>query len=259
MKVSRVKNMIGNLRNWQHYLLYKISGKKNPEFTFKLKHNRSVTVPKRLIPEFKESFFAETYTAGLPAKLLDIKNPVIIDIGANVGFFTLYSLTKFNNPRLISFEPIEKNYRQLIKNVPREENKNVHLINKAVSDTEGEIHMMLDSSADFTTSATIFNHTREQDRVTIKSTTLPKVFENYKLQKVDLLKLDCEGAEYCILYNTPSALFDKINCIALETHPGMQKNENNEALAGYLKTKGFIVNTKGADLIWGHKPLDKWV
>lgn len=250
--------MISNLDNWQSYLLYKYSGKKAAAFTFKLKHNRTVTVPKRLLREFKESFFAETYTSGLPAELIGIEKPTVIDIGANVGFFSLYALTKFKNPRLISFEPIEKNYRQLIKNVPPQENKNVQLLNKAVSDSEGEIHMMLDSSADFTTSATIFNHTTEKDRVSVKSTTLPKIFEEYKLQKVDLLKLDCEGAEYCILYNTPDALFEKINCISLETHPGLEQHESNAALAAYLQKKGYRVST-GKDLLWAHKPLEQWV
>lgn len=250
--------MIANVSNWPSYLAYKASGKKASDFIFKLSNGQLVKVPKRLIPEFKESFFAETYIAGLPKQLLNQKNPVIIDIGANVGFFTLFSLLKFKAPKVFSFEPIEKNFVRLQQNVGPD-NRAVTLINKAVSDIEGEIKIMLDTSAEFTTSATIFSHTNEKDTVVLQSTTLPKIVKEHKLKKIDLLKLDCEGAEYGILYTTPDDIYARINCIALETHPGTQADESNAALAAFLATKGFEVKTKGKDLIWAFKQPAQWV
>lgn len=259
MKIKRVQNMFSNISNWHSYLLYKATGKKRADFLFKLQNNHIVKVPKGLIPEFKESFFAETYTSGLPKELLKQKGAVIIDIGANVGFFTLFVLSKFDTPKVISFEPIAKNFNRLRQNVGSLANPSLRLVNKAVSSTEGEIKIMLDRSADYTTSATIFSHTNEKDAVTISSTTLPKIIEDFALQKIDLLKLDCEGAEYGILYTTPPALFDKINCIALETHPGTREEESTTALASYLKTLGYQVKIKGTDLVWAYKDPKDWV
>ena len=59
-------------------------------------------------------------------------------------------------------------------------------------------------------------------------------FQITSVSKIDLLKLDCEGAEYNILYNTPAHLFKKINCISIETHPGPDKKENKDALEKFL-------------------------
>ena len=70
MGVSRIINMIRNLKNWDAYLLYKMGGKKKDQFTFRLKNNYSVTVPRAIQPEFKESLFEEVYFKNLPGEIL---------------------------------------------------------------------------------------------------------------------------------------------------------------------------------------------
>ena len=258
MGFSRIRNMISNLKNWDAYLLYKMGGKKKEAFTFQLKNNYTVTVPRAIQPEFKESLFEEVYFKHLPEEIFRRENPVVIDIGANVGFFTISALYKLKHPRVISFEPMKRNFLQLQKNLDKAGYK-VTLVNSAVNDVAGELVLKFNSNLGITTSASLFDNQYGTDEETVQATSLENVFEKYQLQKIDLLKLDCEGAEYNILYKTPPQLFKKINCIALETHPGKEAHENKEALEIYLKELGYTTRSREQEFIWAYRNPSQWV
>ena len=65
------------------------------------------------------------------------------------------------------------------------------------------------------------------------------VFEEHKIDRCDLLKLDCEGAEYEVLYNAPEEVLNKIDQMAIEVHQGKQENENLLSLKKFLTTCHF--------------------
>jgi FkbM family methyltransferase len=56
----------------------------------------------------------------------------------------------------------------------------------------------------------------------------------------DFLKMDCEGAEYAILFNASEAALGKIRRMCLEVHDGVTAHSRQE-LAQYLRSKGFQV------------------
>ena len=45
----------------------------------------------------------------------------------------------------------------------------------------------------------------------VDAISLERIFEENGLWRVDLLKVDCEGSEYPIFYDSPAHLFDKIH------------------------------------------------
>ena len=57
------------------------------------------------------------------------------------------------------------------------------------------------------------------------------------------LKLDCEGAEYEILYGAKDKVLRSIDRIAMEWHK-FDASHNPERLSQYLESKGFSVNFK---------------
>ena len=61
------------------------------------------------------------------------------------------------------------------------------------------------------------------------------------------MKIDCEGAEYEILYNTPNEIFKKIGKIALEWDNLDDKKMNVAYLRNFLEKRGFNVRVKGED------------
>ena len=115
MKAYRVLNMISNVENWISYVLYKSTGKKGAGFTFRLRNKFKISVPNQIIPEFKESFFEEVYFKHLPKNIFEVQKPVVIDIGANVGFFSLLAWYKLPTSKVIAFEPIARNFKLLKK------------------------------------------------------------------------------------------------------------------------------------------------
>jgi hypothetical protein len=69
------------------------------------------------------------------------------------------------------------------------------------------------------------------------------MFAQNGIETCDLLKLDCEGAEYPILLNTPSALFARIHRIILEYHSSTTSAEH-VALVKYLEQAGYRIRTQ---------------
>jgi FkbM family methyltransferase len=258
MGLQRVVNMVANIENWSEYLQYKYGGKKNSEFLFKLKNGQTVLVPRIILPEFKESFYDQVYFKNLPQKLLALQSPVIIDIGANVGYFSLCAILKLRQPRIFSYEPIKKNFALLGDNLTRAPYPGLSAFNMAVSDKAGNIILRF-SEDNITTSASLLSNATGLHEETVTCTSLPDIMRDNKLSGIQLLKMDCEGAEYNILYTTPKELFDKINCIALETHIGSGPKENHGALADYLKGLGYNIVIRKADFIWAYRDPANWV
>ncbi len=65
-------------------------------------------------------------------------NDVVIDVGANVGIFTLWACSLGRNLKVYAFEPIPVTYACLLVNVSELEMKNVTVANAGVSDHAGE-------------------------------------------------------------------------------------------------------------------------
>ena len=82
--------------------------------------------------------------------------------------------------------------------------------------------------------------------IEVKSISLKDIFIDNKLNKIDFLKIDCEGAEYKILFNTPKKVLKKIKKIALEYH--QMDGFSVEDLKEFLSNNGFKVILKGSIL-----------
>jgi FkbM family methyltransferase len=76
---------------------------------------------------------------------------------------------------------------------------------------------------------------------TIESTTLEEFLRARGVDRVDFLKLDCEGAEFDILLNAADAFLAKVAKVSMEVHPGESRDPT--ALRTFLEEKGFRVAT----------------
>jgi FkbM family methyltransferase len=250
MNVHRVINHFKHHKNPLAYYWYKYVSKADA-FTFRLKNNMQLTVPTRMMHTYKECFFDESYTRNLPSSIQNSLN-VVIDIGANVGYFSL-SMFSFNpKARVFSFEPMKRNFQLLEEYRRANNNFQLTAFNQGVGKEMGTLTLYHDASDEFTTSATLFSDSDQPDKQEVPVVTLKYILEEQNIDGVDLLKVDCEGAEYDILYNTSFEDFEKIRSIAIETHPGPNEGESAKALVDFLQDKNYQTHREG-DLIWAWK------
>jgi FkbM family methyltransferase len=259
MGINRTFNMIRNIKNWDAYLRYKFSSNKANEFEFELRNGIKVKVPKQVMPEFKECFFEEMYTKNLPKALWDIENPIIVDIGANIGFFSLYCHLKFKNPQIYAFEPVRRNYNKLVVNIGDLTPNPIRIFNKGVYSEQGFITLKLNNNLEVSTSASIFDNSLGMDEEKVETVTLKQILSEHNIPRIDLLKLDCEGSEYPILYKSDNELFSSINTIAIETHDGVNDAESLYSLQFFCQGLGFKNKSNGINFLWSFKPVDLWI
>ena len=117
-------------------------------------------------------------------------------------------------------------------------------------DVSGKIILKYNAEDSFTTAASVFNNELGNDEIEVEAITLPEIIDSFKLGKIHLLKMDCEGSEYNIFYNLPKTYFSSIQCIAIECHNGKTKMENKLALYDFIKSNGYFIKTDQSGMLW---------
>ena len=163
------------------------------------------------------------------------ENSTVIDIGGQMGVFSVFAASKDKNVKVYTYEPFEENYKMLKKNISLNNLQNkITPIKLGVSGKKGKREFIL---CDENTGGHGFYCTDGDKKIEINTITLKDVFEQNKIEKCDYLKMDCEGAEYEIFYNTPKKYLDKIKSISMEYH----KNGDVNELKRFLEKDGFNV------------------
>ncbi|MCS6796845.1 MAG: FkbM family methyltransferase [Raineya sp.] len=251
-KIKRYLNLLKNTKNWYKYFAVK----QNPDKLFLLKGKNDVSfwLVEEILPIFKEIYMENVYQIEFLQEKINSRSPVILDIGANAGYAATFLFSYFPKARIISFEPLPINFELLSKNQKQNSSLDWQIIPKAVGKARGETTLFYSKAKGFTPIASIQATFESQntDTLVVEMLALTDILQEYNLQVVDLLKVDCEGAEYDIFYHTPSETWAKIRCIAMETHKGKEKYENQESMTSFLQEKGFQVKTK-QEMLWAWK------
>ena len=148
---------------------------------------------------------------------------IVIDIGANVGMVSILLAKKFPFLKIYSFEPLKENYDNFIKNIELNNIPKGVIIaeNKAVTKDGRLITMSINSAnkdGSSTTDVISINSIMTKENSQVESITLEEIFNKYNINKLKLLKIDCEGSEYEILYNTYTNLLKNIENLRGEFH-----------------------------------------
>ncbi|MDP3790211.1 MAG: FkbM family methyltransferase, partial [Candidatus Omnitrophota bacterium] len=114
--------------------------------------------------------------------------------------------------------------------------KNIHIFNRGVSGKRGARRLFIDHNNPGGHS--MFNGSG--GFIEIDTVSLSDIFDDNGLSHCDFLKMDCEGAEYEILYNTPLEYLKRIKSISMEYHD----NGDISGLASFLEENGFKVTFK---------------
>lgn len=168
---------------------------------------------------------------------------IVVDLGAQIGDFAIYAAKKAYQGKVYAYEPFKLNYSLLKKNKYLNKVNNLFIYNLGLSNKNGKEKLFISKS---NTGGHSSIESNSNKFVFFKTTTLNKALK--KSKKVDLLKIDTEGAEYKILLSTSSKTLNKIKKIALEYHDFFEGNDYQE-LTSFLIKNGFAVKIEGNILI----------
>ena len=244
----RYWNLVQNLSNWWLHFAVKFHLTDTDPLIFRSRTGILVEVPRRLLHEFKEIFLENAYVSGFEASLP--KKFKILDVGANAGFFTLFAASLFPEASIYSFEPVPENYQQFLRNKERNSQADISCFPVAVCGRDGEIFLNFELEENFTTAATIVSEKAVSGKgLTVPCVCLASIFQKHEIDTCGLLKLDCEGAEFEILYSCPSETIAKVQRIAMEVHEGKEEGHNMQALSAWFVSHGFIARHK-KQMLW---------
>ncbi|MDO5561650.1 MAG: FkbM family methyltransferase [bacterium] len=170
----------------------------------------------------------------------DTAKPIIIDGGAHIGLSSLYFKHLYPQARILAFEPNPTTFTLLEKNVQQNHLEEITLYQKALSQHNGQANFFADKTdwQWLSTSSFIENAWNGQQKIqspiTVETTRLDQYLA--ALPRIDLLKLDIEGAETSVIMSIRDQL-EKIQNLIFEFHP--TKNQNLSQLLSFLNKRGF--------------------
>ena len=166
-----------------------------------------------------------------------IHGDLFVDVGANRGQFSI---------------PLSRNFRSVIAIEPNPTlsipGRNIQIFRYAISNKTGEANLYLDkhpvnSNWTLDTILTTFVYKPGHDSgvstqivggksITVPTRTLDEVLSGF--DRVDLLKIDVEGAEFLVLEGAAKSLSEgKVRNIAIEVHDRDRKKEMEDILERY--------------------------
>jgi FkbM family methyltransferase len=161
----------------------------------------------------------------------------VIDLGANVGQFSEAITRKFNC-RFYAIEAVPSVYSQL------PETGLVKKFNYAISDLNEQLKIYTSDNLECNSisqeAASIYGL---QGEISVDGITLETFLSNQRIELVDLLKIDIEGAQKAVFNSTRDATLCNVKQITIEFHdflPGSISTEEVNKITNRLKRLGFI-------------------
>ena len=178
----------------------------------------------------------------------------VIDVGAHVGVFTLKIARKVKRGLVIAIEPHPFNYRLLMNNVEFNKLTNIKALRLALSSFNGVVKLYL-SNRSGTHSLRFRKNSSKYLEVQAK--TLDTIIEELNISKVDLIKIDAEGAELEIIRGAKNTV--KRNDVFLSIAAYHTPTEAQE-ISTYLQEIGFKVLRRvreGTSYVYAFKSTKK--
>ena len=240
--------LIKGIKNWISVFLNYLGILKNSYVTHKLRNGLMIKIKKPEkngetsgLANIFEIFLIKNYNP----KGMEIKNgDLVIDIGANIGMYSVYASLLSPRGKVYSYEPFPIHFKRMLNNIKLNNLKNVVPFNLAVSEFNKKRGLNISHVSSGMHS---FFFRGSGKKVQVNCITLKKIFDKNKIEKCDFLKIDCEGAEYEILYETPKKYLNRIEKIALEWDNLDNDKKNINSLKKFLRKNGFKIMVKGED------------
>ena len=174
--------------------------------------------------EWIEARTADTLARWVPA------GTVAIDVGANIGFFTVrFARWVGRSGRVIAVEPEARNIRQLRRRIGNDKlGAHVEVVEGVAAESPGTLRLKLNPHHPA-------DHKIGASGVTVRAWTIDELWRERQCPKVSLIKIDVQGAEIRVLRGARGTIG--------QCHPALFVEVDDAALlaAGYSANQLFDV------------------
>ena len=189
------------------------------------------------IPEILQELWIKNVYGGIFGDRTDM---VVIDAGSNIGLATQYFYDHCK--QVYSIEPSPEHFEALKKNKEVNDWTKVKLYNAALANHDGEAKLYI-NGGNRTANSITNNYGRED--VKVKTITIETIVKENKIETIDFLKMDIEGAEDQVLESPGFAeVAPKIKAMIVEYHNG-----GWERLHELVTNLGFLSSREATDTI----------
>jgi len=177
----------------------------------------------RYIDDFRQSFWDCWVRDPYPVRPTD---GLIVDAGANIGCFSIYAAARAPEANIVALEPSGANFARLERNVERNRlGDRIAVRQLGDAGATGELELDVGHGSPFHSSFLAQRGLRAEKTETIRVLSLADLLALLDDEMpaaapatIDLLKMDCEGAEMdCLLQADPASLA-RVRRLVVEYH-----------------------------------------
>ncbi len=173
------------------------------------------------------------------------KAQIVLDIGANVGYYSILAALSNPDVEVIAFEPVPQLYASLVRNIELNQlASRIKPMNFAISNRCEEVSLFVPNNGVFCESSILPGFRPDSVQLRAEATTVDQFLEDRGLGSVDVIKIDVEGAEHLVfegLWKTLEKMRPDIIC---EVLPGRFRGETEERLTSLGYRFAWICNGK---------------
>ena len=130
----------------------------------------------------------------------------VIDIGANIGWYTIHISAMLKGGSIHCFEPIPETHKKLTANINLNNIKSITVNNIALSEKKQILTFYFDPNQSGSSSSKNITENENIEKLELNSITLDDYTEQKQIQKIDFIKCDVEGAELFVFQGATNTL-----------------------------------------------------
>jgi len=188
----------------------------------------------------EEIFLEEHYKISLPEK-----NLIIFDCGSNIGLSCLFFKTHFPNAQITCFEPNPHSFYYLQRNVSANRLDKVTCVEKALGASREKVSFFIDEKHP----TSLANSTLATRMTGSKIEIQQQQLSSFLKHRVNLVKIDIEGAEYDVLLDLEKTkTIHLVDHFIIEFHRNIGEKHSLEEFINILERNQFRVDLPPIDL-----------
>lgn len=191
-------------------------------------------------------YYFGTWEPNLTALVSDrlSKDPsrTFIDVGANIGHFSLLAAQILKKGTVVALEPSSRNFRRLVENAGLNGFANIRAINMAATAMPAEVLLYPGGPNNIGGGASLSQGDRQTDPEIVKGAPLSSLLDPAEIRTARLVKIDVEGAEAQVVQDL-AAIIDQMPDdveFAVEITPGFIPDGDGSEIHAFFKAAGFF-------------------